>query len=182
MKLSFVVAAAAVAAIACLSFASVQEGGPPMPKAGKQHELLARKAGTWDAVMSMGGQPGGKATFVAKMDHGGLWLVGDFRGDFMGMPFSGHEVAGYDAKKQKYVSTWVDSMMDYVMTAEGDYDEKTKTLSMWADVFDPETGKTVRERHDHKFIDADTWEFAMNKPKPDGTYAPIMSITYKRKK
>lgn len=182
MKLSFVVVAAALAGIVCLSFASKQEGMPPTAKPGKQHELLAKKAGTWDALITMGGQPGGKAVFTAKMDHGGLWLVGDFRGEFMGAPFSGHEITGYDSKKQKFVSTWIDSMIDRVMVFEGDYDEKSKTLSLWTEGTDPMTGKPMRERHDHEFIDADNWEFTMNHPAPDGSFAPVLTITYKRKK
>lgn len=152
----------------------------PMVKPTEQHKLLERQVGTWDATVSMMGMPDSKAVYTATLDHGGLWLIGDFRGEFMG-PFSGHEVKGYSTTKKKYVSTWVDSMINNIMAFEGDYDPKTQTLAMWTE-FDPSTGEPSRSRHDTKFVDADTFTFTMNNPGPDGKLAPVMTITYKRRK
>jgi hypothetical protein len=115
------------------------------------------------------------------MDHGGLWLVGDYRGEFMGASFSGQEIAGYDERKGKFVSTWVDSMMDHIMAFEGTYDEKTKTLAMYTDSFDM-SGKPIQERHDTHFVDADTWMLTMNQLGENGAYSPTMTITYRRVK
>lgn len=147
------------------------------------HKVLEQKVGTWEATVDVPGMPdaASKAKYVAKMDHGGLWLVGDYRGEFMGASFSGQEVAGYDERKGKFVSTWVDSMMDHIMAFEGSYDEKTKTLEMFTNSFDM-AGNPIQERHDSHFVDADTWVFTMNQLGADGNYAPTMTITYRRVK
>jgi hypothetical protein len=153
-------------------------------KPGAHHKVLERKVGTWDATVTIPGiewAAPSTAVYTAKLDHGGLWLVADYRGTFNGQPFTGHEVQGFDALKDKFVGTWVDSMMDHIMSFEGAYDEKTQTLAMFTDSFDLD-GKPIKERHDTKFVDADNWVFTMNQLSIDGAYKPTMTITYKRKK
>lgn len=182
MKFSSILALAAfLTATAIAAFAAQEDGGgPPVAKPTEQHALLAKKVGVWDAAMSGMGMES-KAVYECRK-VGDLWVVGDYKGDFMGAPFVGHEVWGFDSKKGKYVSTWVDTWIDHVMSFEGEYDAATKTLAMWTDGTDPMSGKPIRERHDSKFIDADNWVFTMNHPGPDGKYAPVMTITYKRRK
>lgn len=186
MKLKLLAAALALSPVALVALSAAQDKGSATSNAKptQEHEILERKAGTWDASVQMSGAADviGKATFTAKLDHGGLWLVGDYRGDFMGEAFSGHEVTGFDSARGKYVSIWVDSWVDHAMYLEGDYDEAKHTLALWTEGPDPEGGKPVKERHDHSFVDADTWVYTMNRARPDGTYAPLMTITYKRKK
>lgn len=156
---------------------------PEKAEATAEHALLEKQAGTWDATVEMAELGvAGHATYTAKVDLDGLWLIGDYRGDFMGSEFSGHEVTGFDSKRQKYVAIWVDSWVDHPMYLEGEYDAKTKTLGMWTEGPDPETGKPVKERHDHTFVDKDTWTFTMNRAQEGGKLAPFMTITYKRKK
>lgn len=181
LSLTLAVSALALASVAV--FARQDEGaGMPQPiKPTEQHKLLEKKAGSWDATVEMTGMPVSKSVYTAKLDCGGLWLIGDYRGEFMGTPFVGHEVEGYSSEKGKYVATWVDSWIDHVMVLEGDYDAKTQTLSMWTDGKDL-AGKPIKERHDTKFVDADTFVFTMNHPDATGTLAPVMTITYKRKK
>ncbi len=182
MKLSAKVAVLALPVLCAVTAFAVQEdhGGPPIAKPTEQHALLANKVGVWDATMNAMGMES-KAVYDCRK-LGDLWVVGDFKGDFMGAPFAGHEVWGFDSEKGKYVSTWVDNWMDRVMSFEGEYDAAAKTLAMWTEGKDPMTGKPIRERHDSKFLDADTWEFTMNHPGPDGKYAPVMTIRYKRRK
>lgn len=181
MKLALLAPLSVVALAAVLFAAQEEPGMPPTPQPGEHHRLLERKAGTWDVTMTVPGMPGeNKARYEARMDHGGLWLVGDYRGSFMGGPFSGHEICGWSSSKGKYVATWIDSMIDTPMAFEGDYDAATQTLSLWADGKDFATGKPIRERHDHRFVDADTWTFTMNHPGPDGAYAPVLTATYRR--
>jgi hypothetical protein len=182
MKLSASVPAFTLSVLLALTAFAVQEdhGAPPAAKPVEQHALLANKVGVWDATMSGMGMES-KAVYDCRK-LGELWVVGDYKGDFMGAPFVGHEVWGFDSKKGKYVSTWVDNWSDRAMSFEGAYDAATKTLAMWTDGTNPMTGEPMRERHDSKFIDADNWEFTMNHPGPDGKYAPAMTIRYKRRK
>lgn len=183
MKLALLAPLSVVALAAVLFAAQEEPGMPPIPKPGEQHRLLERKVGTWDATMTMAGTPGeNKARYVVKLDCGGLWLVGDYRGAFMDTEFVGHEVQGWSSSKGKYVSTWVDSWIDTPLHFEGEYDAATQTLAMWTDGKDMATGKPIRERHDTTFVDADTMTYTMNHPQADGSYAAVMTITYRRVK
>jgi hypothetical protein len=189
MKASTLLASALTAAVLVAALAAgpaAQDSGdtagmPPRSTPTEHHKLLHRKVGTWDATVTTEGMPESKAVFVAKLDHGGLWLIGDYRGEFGGSEFTGHEVQGYDTEKGKYVSTWVDSWMDHAMHLEGTWDEASQTLTMWTESKDPTTGKPMKERHDTQFVDEKTFTFTMNYPAPDGSYAPVMKITYKRR-
>ena len=78
------------------------------PKPGKEHDYLTRLVGTWDAVTESG-----KGTMTYKMGLGGLWLIGDFEGEFGGMKFEGKGLDTYDLATKKYRSVWVDSFSTF---------------------------------------------------------------------
>ena len=61
---------------------------------------------------------------------GGFWVTSEFESDFMGMPFQGRSVVGYDAMKGKYVGTWIDTMSSYMAIMEGEYDQANDALVM----------------------------------------------------
>src|SRR5262245_51395340 len=96
----------------------------PMPKPGPEHEILKKDVGVWDATVETTMAPGGKPSVSKGVETNallgdGLWLIQDFKGEFAGVPFQGHGVAGYDSSKKKYVGTWVDSMSTGLSTTEG---------------------------------------------------------------
>jgi Protein of unknown function (DUF1579) len=162
-----------------------QQGPPPMPKPGPEHELLKQDVGEWDATVEMF-EPG-KPPAVSKGSEkttlvGGFWAVSDFKSELMGQPFEGRGTVGYDTNKKKYVSTWVDSMSTGFTTGEATYDPKTKTMTGVMEGFDPAQGKTVKMRDTTEWKDADTKVFTMYMTGPDGKEAPTMKITYKRRK
>ncbi len=51
---------------------------------------------------------------------------------FGDMDFHGQGQTGYDPAKKKYIGTWVDSMSPTIMMMEGDFDPRTKTLTMYS--------------------------------------------------
>ena len=79
---------------------------------------LKRLVGTWDAQTDYG-----KGTMTYQMGLGGLWLIGDFEGEFGGMKFEGKGLDTYDAATKKYRSVWVDSFSTSPRTMEGDLDK-----------------------------------------------------------
>jgi hypothetical protein len=152
------------------------------PKPTAEHERLKAMEGTWEVTINiMGGESKGKGTLVSKMDLGGFWLFGDFKGDFGGAAFAGRSIDGYDIAKKKYVSVWVDSMSTTPMFMEGtlDKDGKVMTMEGMGQGFD---GKPTKIKSVTEFKDADTIVFTMSAPGPDGKDATMMTITYKRKK
>ena len=151
-------------------------------KPTQEHKVLEQMVGTWSAAMQFPGMDDmkGQGTETSEMAMNGLWLVGDFEmADFMGAPFRGHSLTGYDSKKQKYVGVWVDSMTDRVTLSEGEYDRAKNQLVMHAENLDHMTGKMVKERHVTEFRGPDTRVFKMI---PEGSDQPSMIIEYTRKK
>jgi hypothetical protein len=154
-----------------------------MPKPGPEHQLLAAKAGTWDAVIEMAGEDGKPVTSKGVSEYrvcGGLWLIDDFNADMMGMKFHGHGATGYDPAKGKYVGTWVDSFSTSVMLLEGTYDAKKKQLTLTG-TGPGMDGKPVVHRMVTTEKDANTQVFEMFMPGPDGKETKMMTITYTRR-
>lgn len=152
-----------------------------------QHEVLKGEAGTWDATMKifMGGP--GEPPQVSKGVEtnrmlGGLWLIGEFEGEFVGQKFLGHGVTGYDTEKKKYVGTWVDNVTARIMPLEGTYDAASKTLTLYTEAISPITGKPVKERHVHEYKDEDHRLLRMYQPGPDGKDSLLMEVAYTRRK
>lgn len=171
--------------VALLAGSMAAADQPSFPKPGPEHGVLKAMEGTWDAVMKTKapGQPAteAKGTMVWKMELGGLWLIGDYKGSFADMPFSGKSLDSYDATKKKYVGLWVDSFTTTPMASEGTYDAAKKTMTMTSDFPGPD-GKVVKHTLVSTFKDNDTIIFTMAMPGKDGKDEVMMTITYTRKK
>lgn len=82
---------------------------------GPQQAALASRAGTWKVEGKMWMAPGtdpmpmnAMATTVALLD--GRYILEDFHSDFMGEPFEGRLLMGYDNVTSEYWSVWFDNM------------------------------------------------------------------------
>ena len=161
-------------------------GMPPMPKPGPEHAVLKADVGTWDATVEMIVPPGAPVPPPSKGTEtnslvGDMWLVTDFKGDMMGMPFAGHGIAGWDSVKKKYVSVWTDNMSPALMTGESTYDAGKKTMTGYMEGPDM-SGKVSKMKATTEWKDTDTRVFTMYATGPDGKEVPTMRITYKRRK
>jgi hypothetical protein len=158
----------------------------PVVKPGPEHEVLKKDAGAWDATVEATMEPGAKPSVskgveVNTLIGDGLWLIQDFKGEFMGAPFQGHGVLGYDASKKKYVGTWVDSMSMGLNAIEGTYDPKTRTLSTTMEGPCPD-GTVMKMRATNEWKDSDTRVSTMySSAGPGGAESVMMKITYKRR-
>jgi hypothetical protein len=155
---------------------------------GKEHELLAAKVGTWNCKVTMWNAPGappqvsdGTAEMVMILD--GRYLQDTTHSTFMGMPFEGRGLTGYDNIKKKYVSTWIDNMGTGIMVAEGTYDPATKTLNSMGTSPDVMTGKYIPAKGKEIMHGPDAWSAEMYNPTPDGKgWWKMMQLDYTRKK
>lgn len=165
----------------------VQEGMPPMPKPGPEHQLFKEDEGTWDATVETFMTPGAppavsKGVEVNTIGCGGLCLITDFKGEMMpGQTFHGHGTAVYDPAKKKYVGSWTDSMSTGLMVSEGVYDPAKKTSTSWMEAPDM-TGKVVKMKGVVEYKEGGTRVFTMYSPGPDGKETAGMRITYTRRK
>jgi hypothetical protein len=146
-------------------------------KPGPEHEALKKKEGTWDTTMKAGGMES-KGTFTCKMELGGLWLVGSLDSDLGGQRFYGKSLDTYDARTQKYVSYWFDSMSTTPMRMEGTYDAAQKTLTMVGEGPGMD-GKPAKWKSVSVMPDNDNFQMSMY---VGDAKDPMFTVTYKRRK
>ena len=132
-----------------------------MPGPTREHEILKKDVGTWDATSKLWSQPGGeptvsKGTEKNELLAGGMWLVSRFESDMDGMPYVGMGTFGYDPVEKKYIGTWIDSMSPYLVIAKSDYDPATETLTGTGEGRDPQSGQMTTSKLVSRYTDDDT--------------------------
>ncbi len=163
-------------------------GGIPKVERGPEHKVLESWTGVFDATVKVyfpdpTKPSASKGVMTRTMILGGNFLQESYQGEFFGAPFSGMGVIGFNNVKKKFTTTWFDSTSTSMMLMEGTYDEKTKTLTMVGDDYEPNTKKKMKARDVLKITGADTQTFEMFRL-PDGETKEfkIMEIAYTRKK
>lgn len=101
----------------------------------KEHQWLQKLVGEWtyETEVTMGvDQPPEKATGTETVRSiGGLWVVAEGQGE---MPGCGQATTlmtlGYDPQQQRYVGTWIGSMMTYLWRYDGKLDATETILTL----------------------------------------------------
>ncbi len=156
---------------------------------GEMQKMLAKSNGTWTGETTMWMENGAKPMMskseaTNKMMFGGRYQITNHKGDFMGMPFEGMSIVGYDNAKKKFVSTWIDNMGTGIMHSEGDWNPSTKSVEFKGKMTDPSRpGKDCDFREVFTFIDDNTQKLEMYGPdSKTGKEYKTMEIKYTRKK
>ena len=153
------------------------------------YKVLAKEEGVWDAdiKMTVPGADGKVETSTFKGVEtnrmlAGKWLISGFKGEMFGSTFERHGTSGYDAKKNKYIATWVHTMSVRIDTLEGTYDDKTKTLTLNSDSETPD-GKPMKMRRETQFNDDGTRTYSVY-AQADGQkeFSKGMEIKYTKRK
>jgi hypothetical protein len=111
----------------------------------------------------------------------GRFVRQEFTGEFMGKPFHGVSLTGYDNTKQKYNSVWIDDMRTSMFTSEGEGENGNNVITLEGKYDCPMTGrKDLPMKQVLLIINQDKHVFEMHDPtKGDGS--KTMEITYTRK-
>lgn len=156
---------------------------------GEMHKMLAKFDGNWTGATSMWMDDSGKASTSTsectnKMIFGGRYQVSNYKGNFIGMPFEGMSIMGYDNAKKKFVSTWIDNMGTGLMRAEGDWNPTKKSIDFKGKMTDPsQPGKECDVREVYTFTDENNHTLEMYGPNPKtGKEMKTMEIKFTRKK
>ena len=124
---------------------AMERAGTP----GPQHAMLAGMAGDWTFEgkfwMSPDQEPmAASGTATRTMIMGGRVLVEKVTSSYMGQPFEGQGMLGYDNVAGSYWSTWIDNMSTALMTSTGSCAENA--CEFHATMTDPMTGEPARMR------------------------------------
>ncbi|MBA2248836.1 MAG: DUF1579 domain-containing protein [Chitinophagaceae bacterium] len=152
---------------------------------GPVQAMIAKSNGTWDEDVTMWMDPSkpptmGKATATNKMIMGGRYQELHSSGTFMGMPFEGMGIMGYDNAKKIIISTWIDNMGTGMLNMEGTYDSTTHMVTLRGKSTDPSTGKDMDERQTFTMIDDNHQKIEMFQIQ-NGKENKVMEIALKRK-
>lgn len=153
---------------------------------GDAHKALEHMVGNWDAKVMMWEAPGTEphtstATSEAHWLLGNRYVQENVTGTFMGMPFQGVGISGYDNAKKQYFNTWFDNFGTGVMTSVGTMAD-AKTFTFKTNTTDPMTGKDMPGESRVTITDADHHTMEQWGPGPDGKVFKMMQIDYSRKK
>jgi hypothetical protein len=155
---------------------------------GEAHKALEPLVGKWDIVMKfwMSG-PGSevlesKGTAESRWILDGRFVLQEASSEFMGMPFKGMGINGYDNFKKKYTSFWIDNMGTAMMTSLGMADRARKAITYYGQMDEPATGEQDKlGRFVMRIVDRDKIVFEMYDLSL-GEDAKVGEITYTRKK
>lgn len=152
-----------------------------------QHQWLQKLVGEWTYEHECSAEPGGtpqKFTGTESVRSlGGLWTVGEGRGE---MPGGGMATAlmtlGYDPLRGRFTGTFVASMMTYLWVYEGTLDASGRVLTLEVEGPDFEAeGKMRLYRDVIEFIDDDHRTLTSSVRGDDGQWTEFMKAHYHRK-
>lgn len=169
-----------------------QEQAASMPcmkvEPGPEHQWLQKLVGEWDYEHQASMQPGEPAMKFKGTETvrslGGLWTVGEGRGE---MPGGGTATTimtlGYDPQRQKFVGTFVASMMTHLWLYEGSLDSAGKVLTLDTEGPNFGSGGGMTKYQDViSFKSDDHRTLTSRMLGDDGQWHEFMTASYRRKK
>lgn len=169
------------------SAAAYAEEQPQFPGPEKEHQWLKQFVGQWESESESMAGPGQppmkcKGTMSSRM-LGQFWVVSDFTGNMGDFTMSAIQTIGYDPAKQRYVGTWVDSVMNHMWRYEGSVDGSGKILTLEAE--GPNfmaNGKLTKFRDAYEFKSKDHIVATSSMQLDDGKWVTFMTGDLRRKK
>lgn len=151
-----------------------------------EHRWLQRLVGDWtfEGECDMGpDQPRMKNSGSERVHSvGGIWTVGDGEGPMPdGNVMTSKMTLGFDPKKQKFVGTFIASMMTHLWIYEGSLDAAGKVLVL--DAEGPsfvDDGTIMKYQDSIAFISDDHRTLRSQVLMPDGKWHEFMVANYRR--
>ena len=150
----------------------------------EKHAQLAKMAGSWNAEVQhwmTADSPveisQGKAE--SEVIFGGRFVAQEFTSEWMGKPFEGFGLHGYDNIQKKFQSIWLDSMATGIMVSSGATTQDGGMMEK-GEFSCPITNSIRTHRSKTTFIDDNTYTFEMFAKDEGGEEFLSMLITYTR--
>ncbi|PCC74250.1 Protein of unknown function [Nannocystis exedens] len=150
----------------------------------KQHQWLQQLVGEWTYETEASTDPGpggagrGRETVRAL---GPLWIVAEGRGP---MPEGGEGLTlmtlGYDPQQERFVGSWVGSMMPMIWVYEGSLEAGGRILNLDSEGPAMSGVGCGKYRDVIEIVSDDHRIFSGNALQPDGSWRPLMRTHYRR--
>ena len=152
---------------------------------GEEHNMMASQVGEWTEEITIwmheGAEPvKNQAKVNIEMILDGRFQKSSHTGDFMGMPFEGVGITGFDNVSKKYCSTWIDNLSTGIMFTTGTMNLKTKAIQYFGEQADPISGKTMKIREVMTQVSDSEMHFEMYSTPQGGKEFRSMQIIMKR--
>lgn len=154
----------------------------------KEHDWLQKLVGEWTSeseCIMVPDQPPEKFTGTDSVRSlGGLWILGEGHGE---MPDGGTATMmltlGYDPQKQRFVGTWIGSMMTNLWVYSGELDTTGKILTLDTEGPDMSTeGKMAKYKDVIEIKSDDHRVLTSHMLGDDGKWNQLVTVNYYRKK
>lgn len=154
----------------------------------KEHDWLQKLVGEWtsesECIMAPD-QPPEKFTGTDSVRSlGGLWILGEGHGDMPdGDTATMMLTLGYDPQKQRFVGTWIGSMMTNLWVYSGELDAAGNVLTLDTEGPDMSTeGKMAKYKDVIEIKSDDHRVLTSHMLGDDGKWNQFVTVNYYRKK
>ncbi len=151
-----------------------------------EHAWLQKLLGTWAFESECVAEPGQESQTYQGTETvkavGDLWIVGEGEGE---MPGGGRArmmiTLGYDPKRERFIGTWVGSMMTHLWVYEGQLDAAGRVLTLNAEGPSfTEPGKTAKYQDIIEMKSDDHRVLSSHACGEDGKWTHFMTAHYRR--
>lgn len=156
-------------------------------EAQKEHAWLQKLVGEWsfegNCVMGPDQPPMKNTGSESVRSLGGLWTVGEGTGEMPdGGPMNSIMTLGYDPQKQRFVGTFVASMMTHLWLYDGELDSAGRVLTLNAKGPGMSgDGKMAKYQDVIEFKNDDHRTLTARVQGDDGQWTEFMTAHYRRK-
>ena len=135
-------------------------GWMALAEPAEHHEHLAAYAGKWKTQIKMWMAPGAEPMLTesaaeAKWIFDGRFLEWHHSGDFMGSPYSGMGIDGYNNADKRYESVLLDNFGTLIVFYTGGCSNDGKVREMRGSFTNPTAGSVIEQRNVFSWIDDD---------------------------
>lgn len=157
-----------------------------MMSTGAAHEQLKQFVGDWKAEARMWMSPDSEPELQQGMFHrqlvmDGRYVEGTYEAMWLGKPFKGRELLGYDNWAKKYTSIWFDNSATWPYFETGTCDAAGRLFTLTSENRDCCTGELVKTKSVITIVNPDQIHSDMFKV-VDGKEIRLMEITCTRVK
>ena len=149
------------------------------------HRWLQQFVGNWNYRTETAEAPGKPAEVFAGQENvralGDFWILCEASG---ATPCIGQAntllTLGYETQKQRFVGSWIGSMMDHFWIYDGELDDSGTALSLLSTGPRCNGSGTARYRDLLELVDANQRRLTSYIEDPEGGWLPLMTTTYVR--